>query len=111
MASIRKHGSAWQVRWREFRRAWARAGVPVEVWHGRPIHGFRHVLETEFRAAGGDWLGIETLVGHVAPGTGGAFYLAARANWPGMLAAVRLIPPLTVPAGPRKSIPFPGSRR
>lgn len=92
------------------RRAWARSGAPPAIWHGRPIHGFRHVLETELLAAGARWEGVEALVGHKLPGTGGTSYAAARAVWPHMVEAVKLIPKLDLDPDPTNSVPFPGSR-
>ena len=57
-----------QVRARDFSRAWARAGVPREVWEGQPTHAFRKGFKSNLLAAGAHPDAVDFLQGHKMQG-------------------------------------------
>lgn len=73
------------------RLAWSRTPAARNLWEGQPLKAFRKTFQTELVAAGADYLAVERLVGHSIPGAGSS-YVASRAFWDRMVAAVELIP-------------------
>lgn len=66
--SGRRGAQARVVRARDVCRAWARAGVPPDVWQRRPDHAFRKGLISGLKALRADVDAVEVLVGHKLPG-------------------------------------------
>lgn len=74
------------------RRAWRRAGVPQELWHGRPLHALRRRVRTHLVTVGTHGDVIDALLGHAAHGSGGRHYTARDELLPAMRRAVQSIP-------------------
>ena len=83
------------ARSRDVERCWAAAGVAPERWRGRPDHCFRAGFETGLIARGAQWLAVEYLVGHKAPGVLDRYVDPWKAL--GLEAAVACMPPLPSP--------------
>ena len=72
--------------------AWAKTGARPEVYRGRPDHCMRRALRTHLSAAGVAPDIIDTITGHQRMGTGGRVYTDPAMLWPGMVAAIGVIP-------------------
>ncbi len=78
---------------RTLRRAWSRAGVPRNVWSGRPLHSLRAGVRTHLASSGVHPDVIDALLGHAGAGTGARHYTDRSRLWPLMVEAVATIPP------------------
>ncbi|MDG1479863.1 MAG: hypothetical protein P8R54_09735 [Myxococcota bacterium] len=84
---------------RSFRRAWKRTDASPEVYAHHPIHGSRHLIETEWAGLGIHQGVIDGFLGHTPQGTGGRHYRGRRSPqlWQATIAAVASMPRLVLP--------------
>lgn len=77
---------------RLIRRAWARAGIEAELWHGRPLHALRRTLRTHLVALGTQADVVDAILGHAGTGTGSRHYTDRSALLPLAAKALATVP-------------------